>query len=1223
MRHAASVLAALAIVVDIGASEPPVPELDLLEAMPMREASGGIVFALTLAAPADAARMRILIDTDGPTKGEPSSGAEFLVEGATLYAYPPGGRAWQWNALEPALWTLSSNRLTCALFNLPLGSGFAWAVETTTADWNIADRIPDKGLRPETTASLPPAPAGERPSPVDLSDLLVRSPPTLTERFEDELGTREWTKTAGIDAFAWSPPNSKSSLPVRLTLIDAASGRRAVLEPDVGYESGSQRRWAGRTLGIDWILVADTDDAGTLTLAAQLEDDTNRVLSIAAEIVGDLSGWTWHDDLDSTRAIEGASSFSTTESLPFGRVGLQSVYLFGVVAKDDTALLVETDPAEPRVYQIAATTRSLGISYDMALSPATGKFPGRAAFRCSFRAMRVPADDAFRVAVASFQERNPDAARRRVPRSGLWMPFDDIGTLPQPEDFGFAFFEKEGTPGADVAYAESNGVLTLLYTEPWVYWLPMPPRMERTEAEALAWMTTIAGRGNTRPNDLAAAALTSAARDATQKIRMTFQDVPWNSGARMETSTDPELPTTAAAPVNRAMVEWKAVQRALSDPRVDGIYLDSMSAMQLVDFHPAAVAVADYPLVYEVGGTQPGVAMPVAHHEFISGLSAYLHERGAFVMGNFPCWNWPFFIGLVDIPGEETTWLHGNAYRSMDARRLAARRVLAGKKPWGFLQAADFAVFDRAIVERYFRDCLYWGFLPSFFSKDGANDPYWRNPALLERDRPLFRMFIPLIRRIADAGWAPIRPFTIAPGPIRAESFGATGVTYSTFRNTSSVPARAVAAFPGGDTDALLVDPFGSPILFLPRSTNTTAVPLRLEPGEVAIRIRVPESEWEREAAAFAEWRSLGREAEAGAASIASILAERRIGLHVRVDVPDTTPANRALPVSVIVSNTGRDTVILSEFAFDGARGIEGLAAGPVAIPAGSNGAVRLELEGINGADRPWIGLRWRAATRDDSQMYRRLWRAAASGGVFAEIPEDRLITVEDPVAIPIRLHNELPVERDIRVRFTGDYDVDPLRVTLAGGSRTNLEAMVASRGRTNDTLRIEVLDEGRTVRGSAIPIEFLPADASIVRDSRVIVEADSTFDGYSLDRLRDGVTDAAGLEWHEAAWASGESASPHWVRIRFPLPTAINEARIVWHAEDGVAYTSRRGEWVGLLAGGGTLPIATFEEHEPVAETIIRFDSVQLDGIELRQPAGGGSPARPNLMWLRELELR
>ena len=48
---------------------------------------------------------------------------------------------------------------------------------------------------------------------------------------------------------------------------------------------------------------------------------------------------------------------------------------------------------------------------------------------------------------------------------------------------------------------------------------------------------------------------------------------------------------------------------------------------------------------------------------------------------------------------------------------------------------------------------------PGFFSHNASEGHYFTRPELYNRDRPLFRKYVPLCRRVAEAGWEPI------PGP--------------------------------------------------------------------------------------------------------------------------------------------------------------------------------------------------------------------------------------------------------------------------------------------------------------------------------------------------------------------------------------------------------------------------------------------------------------------------
>jgi hypothetical protein len=78
---------------------------------------------------------------------------------------------------------------------------------------------------------------------------------------------------------------------------------------------------------------------------------------------------------------------------------------------------------------------------------------------------------------------------------------------------------------------------------------------------------------------------------------------------------------------------------------------------------------------------------------------------------------------------------------------------------------------------------------PGFFSANAATGHYFERPELFERDRPLFRKYVPLCRLVAEAGWEPLTQARADGETIHVERFGG---NYLTVFNDS--PERHVAA---------------------------------------------------------------------------------------------------------------------------------------------------------------------------------------------------------------------------------------------------------------------------------------------------------------------------------------------------------------------------------------------------------------------------------------------
>lgn len=145
----------------------------------------------------------------------------------------------------------------------------------------------------------------------------------------------------------------------------------------------------------------------------------------------------------------------------------------------------------------------------------------------------------------------------------------------------------------------------------------------------------------------------------------------------------------------------------------------------------------------------------------------------------------------------------------------------------------------------------------------------------------------------------------------------------------------------------------------------------------------------------------------------------------------------------------------------------------------------------------------------------------------------------------------------------------------------------------------------------------------NLLSDSHIEVRVDSTFAGYSLAPLRDGITDTTGLDWSESAWASSDISVPHWIEARWKSPTPIRRVAIYW-AEDGGAYLRSENYRLQYRADGAWVDWPEIDsESTATVDTYRAASPVTTDGIRLWQEVGGGHADRPNLLWLRELDIR
>jgi hypothetical protein len=81
---------------------------------------------------------------------------------------------------------------------------------------------------------------------------------------------------------------------------------------------------------------------------------------------------------------------------------------------------------------------------------------------------------------------------------------------------------------------------------------------------------------------------------------------------------------------------------------------------------------------------------------------------------------------------------------------------------------------------------------PGFFSHNASEGHYFSQPALYNRDRDLFKKYVPLCKIVAEAGWLPVTRARSDHPKVYVERFGE---KYLTVFNDSGKQAEAVITF--------------------------------------------------------------------------------------------------------------------------------------------------------------------------------------------------------------------------------------------------------------------------------------------------------------------------------------------------------------------------------------------------------------------------------------------
>jgi len=158
--------------------------------------------------------------------------------------------------------------------------------------------------------------------------------------------------------------------------------------------------------------------------------------------------------------------------------------------------------------------------------------------------------------------------------------------------------------------------------------------------------------------------------------------------------------------------------------------------------------------------------------EYVQALERDMHAGGHYMMANSTPISWSWLAPLLDVMGTETDWNRGGKWIPMSDEELLYRRALCKGKPFCFLMNTDFTKFPYEAAERYMRRALAYGMFPGFFSADASTGHYFTRPELYNRDRPLFKTYIPLCRRVAEAGWEPLTGVACDNEAVTVERFG-------------------------------------------------------------------------------------------------------------------------------------------------------------------------------------------------------------------------------------------------------------------------------------------------------------------------------------------------------------------------------------------------------------------------------------------------------------------
>ncbi|MDO5313975.1 MAG: hypothetical protein Q4G55_11300 [bacterium] len=557
----------------------------------------------------------------------------------------------------------------------------------------------------------------------------------------------------------------------------------------------------GETKGVR-LSVVETPAADGATYRVTVEDRTGRDRALTLVYAWPLPAGDLVFEEDPRTAVplvDNAPQRSDAQAMGCGAGGLNR-WPFGAVSVGGRGFALGIDTAHPAYFRTAVhpRTRLLLIAFDLGLAPE--KRTAAFAFR------RFTFTGGFRGALAAYAALEPAAFKTRVPEQGVWMPFRAIKSVENWQDFGFKF--KEGND--ETAWDDAHGIFTFRYTEPTTWWLSMDKAHGTnrfTMADCLAKVESLAAKGDPR----ARAWRGSVMRDEDGARVGRVMDTPWCRGAIWLLSPLPDIAGVCEYKVKNTEADFAKFYAKPFPVGQDGEYIDSAEGYltPTLDFNRAVFAASDTPLVFSSDEDhRPALFKGLSMYEYVRRTAARVWPRGRFVMANGVPGRWPWLPAYVDVGGTETQWIDEEGrWRPESHRSLLYKRALSMGKPYCYLQNVDFEKFAYADMENFMRHCVAYGLFPGCFSHNASEGHYFTRPEVYNRDRPLFKKYVPLCKMLSEAGWRPVNTLVASTDArVFVEQFGARYVTVFNsaratvkVRLTAKVGARASEHVEGGE----------------------------------------------------------------------------------------------------------------------------------------------------------------------------------------------------------------------------------------------------------------------------------------------------------------------------------------------------------------------------------------------------------------------------------------
>jgi len=181
----------------------------------------------------------------------------------------------------------------------------------------------------------------------------------------------------------------------------------------------------------------------------------------------------------------------------------------------------------------------------------------------------------------------------------------------------------------------------------------------------------------------------------------------------------------------------------------------------------------DLPLVFNYTTRKPILLGVMSQYDYISRVEEAIHHENKLLYANIFPYSYVFYAHMIDILGSEIGDIENDEISSM-RRTLSYQKTNTNIMQWKWGRSSE--LISHSEIENYISNELFYGIFPSISipikEKIYGKNRYWDNSTLYERDRDLFKKYIPMAKEISKAGWKPIPYATLDNSNIKIERYG-------------------------------------------------------------------------------------------------------------------------------------------------------------------------------------------------------------------------------------------------------------------------------------------------------------------------------------------------------------------------------------------------------------------------------------------------------------------